>query len=190
MDLVRFLRSVLSTNPKRFMDPPPRHNTALFPLIVFSVSNAFSPKYKSLGNVNLAITTSPFTWMTEIELILIYLNIRFQSIVSLQIHSTLLLKFYQCFLATFFHLFICINSKKNLVQLQDPFSLLYILIYVHGLLNIPLIHVFLTYMLGILRIHHPSLHYSMLKFHFLRYQKHLICQPSPMSVSCQSTSVV
>lgn len=64
--------TTLSTNPKRFMDPPPRHNTALFPLIVFSVSNAFSPKYKSLGNVNLAITNISFTWMTEIEPFLIY----------------------------------------------------------------------------------------------------------------------
>lgn len=128
--------------------------------------------------------------MTEIELILIYLNIRFQSIVSLQIHSTLLLKFYQYFLATFFHLFICINSKKNLVQSQDSFSLLYILIYVHGLLNIPLIHVFSTYMLDILRIHHPSLHYNMSEFHFLQYQRRLIYQPSPMSVSCQSTLMV
>ena len=128
--------------------------------------------------------------MTEIELILIHLNIRFQSIVSLQIHFTPLLKFYQCFPANFFHLFICINSKKNLVQPQDSFSLLYILIYVRGLLNIPLIHVFLTYKLGILRIRHPSLHYNMSEFHFLQYQRHLTYQPSPMSVSCRSTSVV
>lgn len=128
--------------------------------------------------------------MTEIELILIHLNIRFQSIVSLQIHCTPLLKFYQCFPANFYHLFICIDSKKNLVQLQDSFSLLYILIYVRGLLNIPLIHVFLAYKLGILRTHPPSLRYNMSEFHFLRYQRHLICQPSPMSVSCRSTSAV
>ena len=83
-----------------------------------------------------------------------------------------------------------LHQKKNLVQSQDSFSLLYILIYVHGLLNIPLIHVFSTYMLGILRIHHPSLHYNMSEFHFLQYQRRLIYQPSPMSVSCQSTSVV
>lgn len=128
--------------------------------------------------------------MTEIELILIHLNIRFQSIVSLQIHCTPLLKFYQCFPANFYHLFICINSKKNLVQPQDSFSLLYILIYVRGLLNIPLIHVFSTYMLDILHIHLPSLRYNMSEFHFLRYQRHLTYQPSPMSVSCRSTSVV
>ena len=128
--------------------------------------------------------------MTEIELTLIHLNIRFQSIVSLQIHCTSLLKFYQYFLTTFFIYSYAQNSKKNLVQLQDSFSLSYIFIYVRGLLNIPLIHVFLTYMLGILHIHPPSLRYNMSEFHFLQYQRHLTYQPSPKSVSCQSTSVV
>ena len=135
--------------------------------------------------------------MTEIELILIYLNIRFQSIVLLQIHCTSLLKFYQYFSCSFLLFilstlssFIYINNKKEPCTITRSFSLSYIFIYVLGLLNIPLIHVFSTYMLDILRIHHPSLHYNMSEFHFLQYQRRLIYQPSPMSVSCQSTSVV
>ena len=85
-----------------------------------------------------------------------------------------------------------INNKKRTLYhpITRSFSLSYIFIYVLGLLNIPLIHVFSTYMLDILRIHHPSLHYNMSEFHFLQYQRRLIYQPSPMSVSCQSTSVV
>ena len=83
-----------------------------------------------------------------------------------------------------------VNNKKEPCTITRSFSLSYIFIYVLGLLNIPLIHVFSTYMLGILRIHHPSLHYNMSEFHFLQYQRRLIYQPSPMSVSCQSTSVV
>ena len=82
------------------------------------------------------------------------------------------------------------TNKKEPCTITRSFSLSYILIYDHELLNIPLIHVFSTYMLGILRIHHPSLHYNMSEFHFLQYQRRLIYQPSPMSVSCQSTSVV
>ena len=81
------------------------------------------------------------------------------------------------------------NKKRTLYHHKILFSFVYF-IYVHGLLNIPLIHVFSTYMLDILRIHHPSLHYNMSEFHFLQYQRRLIYQPSPMSVSCQSTSVV
>ena len=85
-----------------------------------------------------------------------------------------------------------INNKKRTLYhpITRSFSLSYILIYIHGLLNIPLIHVFSTYMLDILRIHHPSLHYNMSEFHFLQYQRRLIHQPSPMSVSCQSTLMV
>ena len=126
-----------------------------------------------------------------------HLNIRFQSIILLQIHCTSLLKFYQYFSCSFLLFilstlssFIYINNKKEPCTITRSFSLSYILIYDHELLNIPLIHVFSTYMLDILRIHHPSLHYNMSEFHFLQYQRRLIYQPSPMSVSCQSTSVV
>lgn len=126
-----------------------------------------------------------------------HLNIRFQSIILLQIHCTSLLKFYQYFSCSFLLFifstlssFIYINNKKEPCTITRSFSLSYIFIYVLGLLNIPLIHVFSTYMLGILRIHHPSLHCNMSEFHFLQYQRRLIYQPSPMSVSCQSTSVV
>ena len=190
--------TTLSTNPKRFMDPPPRHNTALFPLIVFSVSNAFSPKYKSLGNVNLAITNISFTWMTEIEPFLIYPT--FEYPISIDCFATntlyiivkiLSILFLQLFAIYTFDTFIIhtYKQKKEPCTITRSFSLSYIFIYVRGLLNIPLIHVFSTYMLDILRIHHPSLHYNMSEFHFLQYQRRLIYQPSPMSVSCQSTSM-
>ena len=141
--------------------------------------------------------------MTEIEPFLIYPT--FEYPISIDCFATntlyiivkiLSILFLQLFAIYTFDTFIIhiyttkkIYNKKEPCTITRSFSLSYIFIYVHGLLNIPLIHVFSTYMLGILRIHHPSLHYNMSEFHFLQYQRRLIYQPSPMSVSCQSTSM-
>lgn len=113
----------------------------------------------------------------------LYIIVKILSILFLQLFAiytfdTLLIHMYKQQKRTLYH------------PITRSFSLSYIFIYVLGLLNIPLIHVFSTYMLDILRIHHPSLHYNMSEFHFLQYQRRLIYQPSPMSVSCQSTSMV
>ena len=48
--------SARSRKPKRFMEPPPTQIIALFPSNVFKASKAPFPWYKSLGNVNLAIS--------------------------------------------------------------------------------------------------------------------------------------
>ena len=51
--------TALSTNPKRFMEPPPKTNTAFLPCNVFRFSKEPFPQYKSLGNVNLAMLLPP-----------------------------------------------------------------------------------------------------------------------------------
>ena len=137
--------------------------------------------------------------MTEIEPFLIYPTFEYPISIDcfatntlyiiVKILSILFLQLFAIYTFDTFIIHIYKQQKRTLYHHKILFSSVYF-IYVHGLLNIPLIHVFSTYMLDILRIHHPSLHYNMSEFHFLQYQRRLIYQPSPMSVSCQSTSVV